>query len=77
MLVIASLALMVRQLAPGTSLAVFVSWFHTALADIAVDVRSPVLILIVSTIICSIIDGERLPAYFASACLAFITVNIC
>ena len=60
MLVIVSLALVVRQLAPGTSLAVFVSWFHTALADIAVDISSPVLIFSVSTIICSIIDGKRL-----------------
>ena len=60
MLVIASLALVVGQLAPSTSLAVFVSWFHTALADVAVDISSPVLIFSVSTIICSIIDGKRL-----------------
>ena len=60
MLVIASLALVVRQLAPGTSLAVFVSWFHTALADIAVDIRSPVLGFSVSTNTCLIIDRKRL-----------------
>ena len=55
MLIIASLALVLRQLAPGTSLAVFVSWFHTALADIAVDIRSPVLIFTYL-----IIDKKRL-----------------
>ena len=60
MLVIASLALVVRQLAPSTSLAVFVSWFYTALADVAVDISSPVLIFSVSTIIRSIVDGKRL-----------------
>lgn len=60
MLVIASLTLMVRQLAPGTSLAVFVSWFHTALADVAVDIRSPVLgFSVISTITCLIRDGKR------------------
>ena len=61
MLVIASLALVVRQLAPGTSLAVFVSWFHTALADVAVDIRSPVLgFSVISKNTCLIIDGKRL-----------------